>query len=334
LGGRKIHRAFSGTNFTRRRRFSAQFRARGKALNEQLTTIECEACRAVLSLPGAQRAQVCPYCASPNVIASRFEGETPAFCIPHSEGETLATRALKGWQATLGFFRHPGVRKAKLESFQGVYLPAVLYSAVAHTNYSASIAEEYYVTKTSTVIVNGKSESRTERVKEHEWRPLAGSFSAYATDIIVSASAGLPNEELEAVEPFDMRALRRYSQGLVAGWAVEAPTRAGNDCLELARREFTNNVGARLAAFMPGDTHSSLRHQSQIEHENAAPMLVPLWVLALKYDAEKPALRVLINGQTGKTWAKVPWSWQRITIAVTLALAAITALVIFLGNKR
>ncbi len=303
-------------------------------MNEQVTTIECEACRAVLTLPGAQRAQVCPYCASPNVVTGHADGERPTFCIPHSEGETLATRALEGWQTTLGFFRHPGVRRAKLESFQGVYLPAVLYSAVAHTRYSASIAEEYYVTKTHTVTVNGKSETRTERVKEHEWRPLAGSFSAYATDIIVSASAGLPNEELEAIEPFDLRALRRYSQGLVAGWAVEAPTRRRDECIQLARGEFVNHVGARLAAFMPGDMHSSLTHDSHVEDENAESMLVPLWVLALKYDAEKPALRVLINGQTGKTWAKVPWSWPRIITAVTLALAAITALVVFLRSHR
>jgi len=314
-------------------RFSAQF-SPGELLNEPVTTIECEACRAVLSLPGAQRAQICPYCASPNVIAGRIDGDAPKFCVPHSQGETLATRALKAWQSRLGFFRHPGVRKAKLESFQGVYLPAVLYSAVTHTRYSASIGEEYYETTTRTVIVNGKSETRTEREKKHEWRPLAGSFSAYATDIIVSASSGLPNEELEAVEPFDLRALRRYSQGLVAGWAVEAPTRGFNECLELARREFVGHVGGRLAGFMPGDTHSSLRHESLIEQETADSVLVPLWVLALKYADDRPALRVLVNGQTGKTWAKVPWSWKRIAIAVTIALAAIAALVLFLEHKR
>lgn len=303
------------------------------AEHEPVSTIECEACRAVLTLPGAQRAQVCPYCASPNVIAGHFEGETPVFCIPHAEGETLATRALKEWQSRLGFFRHPGVRKAKLEAFHGVYLPAVLYGAVAHTDYSASIAEEYYVMKTRTVTVNGKTQTRTERVKEHEWRPLNGSFSAYATDIIVSASAGLPNQELEAIEPFDLKALRRYSHGLVAGWAVEAPTRALAECLELARKEFVAHVGSRLGSFMPGDMHSSLRHESHVEQESADPMLVPLWVLALKYDEKKPALRVLINGQTGKTWADVPWSVTRILITVAIVVATIAVLG-FLGSRR
>ena len=101
----------------------------------QPATIECEACCAVLTLPGVERAQVCPYCASPNVVPSRGQGADPKFCIPHAEGETLARRSLAAWQKSLGFFRHPCVRKAKLEAFRGVYLPAVLYCAVARTRY-------------------------------------------------------------------------------------------------------------------------------------------------------------------------------------------------------
>ena len=291
-------------------------------------TIECEACRAVLTLPGAERAQDCPYCASPNVVASHGTGEAPLFCIPHAEGEVLARRSLAAWQKGLGFFRHPGVRRAKLEQFRGVYLPAVLYSAVARTEYSASIAEEYYVTKTRTVTVNGKTQTRTERVKEHEWVPLSGRFDSYATDIIVSASAGVPNAELEAIEPFDLRGLRRYAPGLVAGWAVEAPTRTTHACISLARGEFTNSIGGVLSRFMPGDTHSDLQHSSTVEQESAEALLVPLWVLALKYDEKKPALRVLVNGQTGKTWAKVPWSWPRILITVGVVLALIAAAVV------
>lgn len=292
-------------------------------------TVECEACRAVLTLPDAERAQVCPWCASPNVVASHGGGSQPVFCIPHAEGATLARRSLAAWQKGLGFFRHPGVRRAKLEQFRGVYLPAVMYGAVARTRYSASIGEEYWVTKTRTVIVNGKSQTRTERVKEHEWVPLSGQFDSYATDIIVSASAGLPNAELEAVEPFDLRGLRRYAPGLVAGWAVEAATRATHACISLARAEFTDAIGGRLSAFMPGDTHQNLQHTSTVEQESAEPLLVPLWVLALKYDEKKPALRVLVNGQTGKTWAKVPWSWPRILITVGLALALIAGGVLF-----
>lgn len=297
-------------------------------MNEQRSSVQCESCRAVLSLPPVERALVCPYCASANVVKSNVAETEPVFCLPHAEGETLARRSLADWQRQLGFFRHPGVRNAKLEAFRGVYLPAALYSAVARTTYSASIGEEYYVTETYTERVDGKTVTRTRRVKKHEWVPLNGRYDSYASDIIVSASVGIPNSELEAIEPFDLSRLRRYAPGLVAGWGVEAPTRGTDACMEIARREFTREVGARLEGFMPGDTHSDLVHQSVVEQESVDPILVPIWVLALVYEEGKPALRVLINGQTGKTNARVPWSKTRIIGAIVVLLSLIAAALI------
>lgn len=295
------------------------------------TTLHCGTCRAELTLPAGERAQVCPYCASPNVaVTARSAHEEPLLCIPHAEGERRARAALATWQRKLGFFRHPGVRRAKLEAFRGVYLPAVLYSAVARASYSASIGEEYYVTETYTVTVNGKTQTRTRRVKKHEWVPLSGRADGWAADILVSASRGVANDALERIEPYDYGQLRRFSTGLVAGWGVETPSRSTAECLDSARAELVRHLEGRLAAFMPGDTHSDLRFSTQTEQETATPVLVPVWVLALAFASDKPALQVLINGQTGKVAAKVPWSWPRILGAVLLVAAAVAAAVFFL----
>lgn len=300
-------------------------------MTEAVQTFRCEGCGAALSLRASERTQICPYCASPNVVAGALDTTRPEprFCVPHAQGETLARQALADWQKRLGFFRHPGVRRAHLENFKGVYVPGVLYSAVARARYDVSIGEEYYETETYTTTENGKTVTRTRQVKKHEWVPLSGEYDAYATDVVVSASSGIPNDELEAVEPFDFRGLRRYSPGLVAGWPVETPSRSDADCLAMARKELQAGINQRLAAFMPGDRHSDLSSSTRIEHESAEPMLVPLWVLALKYDEQKPALRVLINGQTGKTAAKVPWSWPRIAVAIVAGLLVVGGIVLF-----
>ncbi|MDP3238247.1 MAG: hypothetical protein Q8N26_35975 [Myxococcales bacterium] len=292
---------------------------------EAVQTFRCEGCGAALSLRASERTQVCVYCASPNVVAGALDAtrQEPRFCIPHAQGEKLARQALADWKKKLGFFSHQGVRGARLENFKGVYAPGVLYSAIARARYDVSIGEEYYVTETYTTTENGKTVTRTRRVKKHEWVPLSGEYEAYATDLVVSASSGIPNEELEAIEPFDFRGLRRYSPGLVAGWTVETPSRSEGDCLGLARTELQGVVDRRLREFMPGDTFSDLRSTTRIEHESAAALLVPLWVLALKYDEQKPALRVLINGQTGKTSAKVPWSWPRLIAVAVIVLVVL-----------
>lgn len=299
------------------------------------TTLQCGTCRAELTLPEGERAQVCAYCASPNVaVTARSAHDEPVFCIPHSEGERRAKEALATWQRQLGFFRHPGVRRAKLEAFRGVYLPAVLYSAVARASFEASIGEEYYVTETYTERVDGKNVTRTRRVKKHEWVPLSGRVDGWAADILVSASRGVRNEALEAIEPYDFGQLRRYSTGLVAGWSVETPSQSVDACLELARGELTQRIGNRLSSLMPGDTHSDLRFSTRTEQETATPVLVPVWVLALAFAADTPALQVLINGQTGRVSAKVPWSWPRILTVALLVTAAIAAAVFFFGVRR
>ena len=56
-------------------------------------------------------------------------------------------------------------------------------------------------------------------------------------------------------------------------------------------------------------------------------MLVPVWVFAVRYREDKPALRVVINGQTGSVFGKAPIAWWKVGIALALVAAAIAAIV-------
>ncbi len=53
--------------------------------------------------------------------------------------------------------------------------------------------------------------------------------------------------------------------------------------------------------------------------------LVPIWVFAVRYDEKKPPLRILVNGQTGKVFGKIPISWAKIAL-IAGALTALVAL--------
>jgi hypothetical protein len=84
---------------------------------------------------------------------------------------------------------------------------------------------------------------------------------------------------------------------------------------------------------MPGDSYSDLAWRTTVEWEALDPMLVPVWVFAVRYRDDKPALRVVINGQTGSIGGKVPLSWIKITLAILFAAAVIAAMVIIFGGK-
>src|SRR5260370_397199 len=86
---------------------------------------------------------------------------------------------------------------------------------------------------------------------------------------------------------------------------------AGGTCRRASREEAVDEVGLRLRRFMPGDSHSDLSWRTQVAWESLAPVLVPVWVLAVRYRDDRPPLRVVINGQTGAIAGKVPLVWWK-----------------------
>lgn len=292
-------------------------------------TFSCGQCGASLAFEGV-RTQTCPYCASPNfALRSPAPGQPdPAFLVAFTGDAEVARRKLDAWLGSRTLFADSALRRARVEDLRGVYLPAYLYSAVERTEYTVQIGEQYTETETYTTTENGKPVTRTRTVTRTEYRPLAGRHLGYVTDVIVSASAGLPNVELSRAEPFDLRQLRRFSPALVAGWIHEEFSRPPAECQRLARREAADEISARLRRFMPGDSYSDLESQTAVEWESLEPILVPVWVLALRYREDRPPLRVVINGQTGKVAGKVPLSWWKIAIPIALIVAAIAAAIV------
>lgn len=293
------------------------------------TLLACETCGASLVV-GNQRTAACPYCASPSVVErpATVDRPNPAFVIAFGAGDELPKRALATWVSSQSIFADSALSRAKVEDLKGIYVPAYLYSAVARSSYSAEIGEEYQETETYTVTVNGKTETRTRTVTKTEYRSLHGEKVGYVTDVIVTASKGLPNAELEAVEPFDLRQLRRYDPALISGWLTEEPSHVPAECMALARGEAVTLEGKRLSAFMPGDSHRELVYKTRVEWETLDPVLVPVWVLAVRYRLDKPPLRIVVNGQTGQAAGKAPLSPIKIGIAVMLAVIMIIGIVV------
>jgi hypothetical protein len=300
-------------------------------------TFSCGQCGANLAFEGVRTA-TCPYCASPNFVEKppTADQPDPAFLIAFTGDAEVARRRLDAWLGSRTWFADPALRRARVEDIRGIYLPAYLYSAVARTDYTVQIGEQYTETETYTTTEHGKPVTRTRTVTRTEYRPLAGRHLGYVTDVIVSASGALPNAELQRVEPYDLRQLRRFSPALVTGWIHEEYARDPDACRRMSHGEAVDEVGARLRRFMPGDSYSDLAWKTTVDWESLEPLLVPVWVLALRYRGDRPPLRVVINGQTGKIAGKVPLSWWKVAIAIAIAAAAIAAVVLALvsGSGR
>lgn len=298
--------------------------------------VQCQACGASLTVEAHLRTAQCPYCDSPSVVdRPPSPGRPdPSFVLGFVLGRESAAASVKRWIRSRGPFAHPGLKRATIEKTRGVYVPAYLYGAVAESTYSAEIGENYQVTETyTTTDSKGNVQVRTRTVTKTEWRSLHGEHAAYVLDVLVTASGGIPNDELEAVEPFDLRALRRYDPALLSGWIAEEPSVVRDACLRHAHDESVQKIGRSLAQFLPGDSQRNLQYTTRLRDEVIDLLLLPIWVFAARYAEDREPVRILVNGQTGEVQGKVPLSWPRILAAVLLGLALVAALVLFFASR-
>ena len=295
---------------------------------EPSATLSCGHCGAVLSFTGV-RSETCPYCASPNVVERppAADRPQPEIVVAFTGDAAVARRQITAWLGSRTWFADARIKRARVEDLRGVYVPAYLYSAVAHTDYTASIGEQYTETEDyETTDAEGKKTRRTRTVTRTEYRPLSGRHVGYVTDVLVSASVGLGHAELAAVEPYDLLAVRRYSPALISGWIAEEFSRDADDCRRASREEALDEVGLRLRRFLPGDSHCDLAWRTSVGWESLAPVLVPVWVLAVRYRDDRTPLRVVINGQTGAIAGKVPLAWWKVALAVAVLGAIVAAI--------
>jgi hypothetical protein len=151
---------------------------------------------------------------------------------------------------------------------------------------------------------------------------------------VVSASIGLDHPTFARLQPFELRQLRRYSPALVSGWIQEEFSREADECMRVSRNEAVDAVGDQLRAFMPGDSHADLHWKTRVEWESLDPVLVPVWVFAVRYRGDRPPMRVVINGQTGAIAGKVPLSWWKVTLLALAAAAIVLAIVVLILHFR
>lgn len=294
-------------------------------------TIGCENCGAVLQIAANQRTTNCPYCDHPSVVERPPSADrpTPSFALGFVLNQKDAFQKAADWMKSSSFFARSDFRKAAVEKTRSVYLPAYLYGALADSEYAVNIGEDYTETETyTTTDSEGNTTTHTRTVTKTEWRSLMGRHDSYVRDIVVTASRAIPNEELEEVEPFDLRALRRYSVGMISGWTSEEPSLSPTECFQLAHQEALDTVSAKLGNFMPGDSYQDLRFETRLHDEVIDLVLLPLWVFAVNYHPEKSPVRILVNGQTGRVAGDVPLSVIKIVLAVLLAIAAVVGVVL------
>lgn len=285
----------------------------------------CKNCGAEVAVDPDQRSYVCAFCDSTYVV--EFSPETtgrqpPEFVIGFAVTREAAMEKFRRWIAENPWFRPGDLRRASIEEkLRGVYLPFWSFSMLARSSWSASIGEYWYTMETYTTIENGKTVTKTRRVRRTEWWNLSGKHHRYYSGYLVSGSRGLPQCDAERIKPFHLAALKRYQPYFLAGWLSEEYSVGRDDALRSCQEVFYGWERGNVAAHLPGDTHSDLQVRTWFEQVGSDLVLLPIYLLSYRY--RDRLYRFIVNGQTGKTAGDKPLSWRRIGAAIAAGLGAI-----------
>lgn len=290
----------------------------------------CKNCSAEVAVDPDQRSYTCAFCDSTYVVEftpEQTDRQPPEFVIGFAVTAEDAQERFRCWIAQNSWFRPGDLKSARIEEkLKGVYLPFWSFSMLARSTWSARVGEYWWRTETYTVTRNGKTQTRTRRVRETEWWPLSGNHHHYYSGYLVSGSRGLPQQDAQRIKPFHLPALKRYQPYFLAGWLSEEYSIGRQEALKTCQDEFYAREQRNVAAHLPGDTYRELRVGTEFSSVNSDLILLPIYLLSYKYKGR--LYRFMVNGQTGKLSGDKPLSAWRIAIAAAAGLLAVAAVVL------
>ncbi|MEE8450281.1 MAG: zinc ribbon domain-containing protein [Thermoguttaceae bacterium] len=291
----------------------------------------CKNCGAEVSVDADRRSYVCAFCDSTYVVEftpEQTDRQPPEFVVGFAITPEKAQAKYREWFQGNSWFRPGDLTTAQVEEkLTGVYLPFWSFSMLAESRWSTEIGEYWYKTETYTTTENGKTVTKTRRVRKTEWWDLGGRHHRYYSGYLVSGSRGLTQNDAERIKPFHLAALKRYEPYYLAGWLSEEYSVGRDESLQACKQEFHRREEQSVADHLPGDTHRSLRVSTDFSDVNSDLILLPIYLLSYRY--KDKLYRFMINGQTGKVAGDKPLSWRRIALAVGAA-ALVVGIVVLL----
>ncbi len=295
----------------------------GSAQMVELRTSTCPNCGAMVEVTGAVYATECPFCDTPVVLDTGTRRHIkPQALVPFVLTETEARKAMIGWMGSLWFA--PGTlleyaRKGR--ALTGIYVPFWTFDADTSSRYSGERGEYYYETRTVQVRVNGRMESRQERVRHTRWFSTSGRVSRDFDDELVMASRSLPERLGNELTPWDLGALTGYTPEFLAGFQAEGYTVPLADGHDEARARMSNVIREDVRRDIGGDEQRIHDVDTDWSDETFKHILLPIWMAAYKYGGK--SYRFLVNGQTGEVQGERPWSVWKITALVIFVVILI-----------
>ena len=291
---------------------------------EETATIRCPGCGAEVGLDATTQADQCPFCATPLARAETHNHRhpKPQGVLPFAFEEREAKGKMAEWLGSLWFA--PSSLKKYAEAgrpLAGIYLPHYTYDAVGDADYQGQRGDAYYVTRTRTVMVDGKPQQQTYQERKIRWTNVSGHVRHAFDDVLVQASETMGATKGGAEyggRSWDLAALEPYRTEYLAGFRAEAPGVSLEDGYNRAEQIMEQMLIRDIKFDIGGDAQRISNMTARYSNITFKHVLLPVWLASYRWK-NKP-FRVVVNGRTGQVSGERPYSPWKIAFAVVCGL--------------
>lgn len=284
----------------------------------QDTVVACSSCGAQTSFDASVQSDLCPFCGSAIVAKPHADsGIRPKSLLPFAVPREEAVNLFRAWLRSLWFAPNElktAADQADSSRLNGLYVPYWTYDADTISHYSGERGDDYWETQHYTATENGKTVHKTRQVRKTRWHHVSGVVFQTFDDLLVLASASLPQACTEKLEPWDLANLVPFDETYLAGFRTERYQVPLEQGYERACAMMDSAIERAIRSDIGGD-HQRI-HSVHTRRQNLTfkHVLLPIWLSAYRFK-DKP-YRFLVNARTGEVQGERPWSFWKILFLV------------------
>ncbi len=287
---------------------------------EENVSFHCDTCGATATMDDNVTSDSCPFCGA-NVVLKK--GSTrqlkPKSLLPFKIDRAAAAASFRKWVKGL-WFAPSKVKHANAEGrLRGMYIPYWTYDSDTTSYYRGERGDDYWDTETYTTTENGKTVTKTRRVRKTRWTRVSGTVWNQFDDVLIVASNSLPKAQTNRLEPWDLENLTPYDDKYLSGFRAESYQVGLEDGFAEAQKIMDGAIRQSICRDIGGDHQRIHSVKTQYDNVTFKHILLPIWLDSYRFG--KKVYRFLVNGRTGEAQGERPWSWIKITAAILAALA-------------
>ncbi|MBC7909271.1 MAG: hypothetical protein H7Y30_02145 [Pyrinomonadaceae bacterium] len=283
--------------------------------------VQCQSCGALVTFTPPEVARQCDFCGAQIVAQPKIADPilAPEAVLPFGITQQQASAGLRQWLSSRWFAPNALKHFAQPDAIDGIYLPFWTYDSHTTSYYTGERGEHYYETETYYERdAQGNQVQRTRQVRHTRWYNASGTVTRWFDDLLVPATVSLPQNRLDALEPWDLNELKPYDPAFLSGYKAQRYQVDLAQGFERAKQMAEGMIQGDVRRDIGGDeqrVHNIQTHYSGITFKH---LLLPVYAGAYRFNQK--VFQIVVNGRTGEIQGDRPYSYIKIALFATAML--------------